>query len=83
MEPVFIFYKVEVLQKVSVLRLVVAKIIETKSDVLGLKISVNDPLETKIMLGSENLPNNNLSLFLRQDISLLNKFLQVTVTVFK
>jgi len=80
---VFIQAKVEVLQKVSLFYLVVAATIETYADVRWLKVSVNDLLETEFMLCLENLPNNLLGLFLGKDLSLANKFLQVTVTVFK
>ena len=83
MKLVFIKAKVEVLQKVSLFYLVVAATIETYSDVRWLKVSVNDLLETELMLCLENLPNNLLGLFLGKDLSLANKFLQVTVTVFK
>jgi hypothetical protein len=80
---VFIKAKVEVLQKVGLFYLVVAATIETYSDVRWLKVSVNDLLETEFMLSLENLPNNLLGLFFGKYLSLVNKFLQVTVTVFK
>ena len=83
MKLVLIKAKVEVLQKVGLLYLVVAATIETYADVRWLKVSVNDLLETEFMLSLENLPNNLLGLFLGKDLSLVNNFLQVTVTVFK
>ncbi len=83
MKLVFIKAKVEVLKKVGLFYLVVAATIETYSDVRWLKVSVNDFLETEFMLSLENLPNNLLGLFFGKDLSLVNKFLQVTVTVFK
>ena len=83
MKLVFINAKVEVLKKVGLLYLVVAVQIETYADVRWLKISVNDLLEFEFVLCFENLTNNLLGLFFGKDLSSVNNFLQVTVTVFK
>ena len=44
---------------------------------------MNDIIEFKIVLRLENLHNDRIGLFLRQDTSSVNQLLQVTVAVFK
>ena len=74
--------EVKLLEEVVTFCLLTFQSIEMESDVLGFEVSVNDLVETEVMLRVENVPNDFLGFLLRQAFSSLHQLVQVTVTVF-
>ena len=74
--------EVKFLEEVIILGLQTVQSIEMESDVSGFEVSVNDLVETEIMLRVENVPNDFLGFLLRQDLSSRHQLEQVAVTVF-
>jgi hypothetical protein len=74
--------KVKFLEEVVTLCLLTVQSIEMESDVLGFEVSVNDLVETEIMLRVENVPNDFIGFLLRQEFSSRHQLVQVAVTVF-
>jgi len=52
--------EVKFLEEFVILCLLTVKSIEVESDVCGFEVSVNDLVETEVMLRVENVPNNFL-----------------------